>query len=104
EGVDVVDLAHSPADGQRDEDGLGAALDHVAGGGAAVGGGGDVEEAELVGTGGAVGGGELDGVAGIAEVGEVHALDDASVVDVEAGDDTQGNWHAAHPTKAAGRL
>ena len=47
----------------------------------------DVEEDELVGALGVVAGGELDRVAGVAEVDEVGALDDAAAIDVEAGDD-----------------
>ena len=42
---------------------------------------------------GAVLRGELDGVARVAQVLEVDALDDAAGVDVEARDDTHGNSH-----------
>ena len=49
--------------------------------------GGDVEEDELVGALGVVALGQLDGVAGVADVDEVRALDDAAAVDVEARDD-----------------
>ena len=49
--------------------------------------GGDVEEGELVGAGGVVGPRLLDRIAGVAQVDELHALDDAAVLDVEAGDD-----------------
>ena len=48
---------------------------------------GDVEEAQFVGAGGIVGHPRLDGVAGIAQVEELDALDDAAVFDVEAGND-----------------
>ena len=47
----------------------------------------DVEEGELVGTGGVIGDRRLDRIAGIAQVDEVHALDDPAVLDVEAGND-----------------
>ena len=48
---------------------------------------GDVEEDELVGALGVVARGQLDGVAGVAQVDEVRALDDAAGVDVQARDD-----------------
>ena len=48
---------------------------------------GDVEEAELVCPRLVVSGGGLDRIAGVAEVDEVDALDDAAVFHVEAGDD-----------------
>ena len=74
---------------------LGGAGDDVVHGGAVVGGGGDVEEGQLVGAGRVIGGGELDGVARVAQVLEVHALDDSSRVHVQAGDHTHRNSHAA---------
>ena len=49
--------------------------------------GGDVEEHDLVGALAVVVRGELDGVAGVADVDEFDALDDAARVDVQAGDD-----------------
>ena len=48
---------------------------------------GDVEEDELVGAVRVVARGQLDRVAGVADVDEVRALDDAARVDVQAGDD-----------------
>ncbi len=48
---------------------------------------GDVEEAELVGAGRVIGDRRLDRIAGVAQVDEVDALDDAAVLHVEAGDD-----------------
>src|SRR5699024_6545258 len=74
--VDVLDRAHAAADGQRDEDLLGSGPDHVDHGVPAPGGGGDVEEGELVRALRAVAGGELHRVPGIAQVLEVHTLDD----------------------------
>ena len=49
-------------------------------------GGGDVEEAEFVGAGGVIGDRRFDGIAGVAQVDEIDALDHAAVLDVEAGD------------------
>ena len=48
---------------------------------------GDVEEDELVRAGGVVALGQLHGVARVAQVDEVRALDDAPAVDVQARDD-----------------
>ena len=52
--------------------------------------GGDVEENDLVRAGIAVTLREFGGVAGIAQIHELDAFDDAAVVDVEAGDDAFG--------------
>ena len=64
--------------------------DHVEHGGAAVGRRGDVVEHQLVGALRVVAGGQLHGVAGVAQVQEVDALDHPAGVDVEAGDDPDG--------------
>ena len=63
--------ADATADGERDEHLLGGAPDHVDDRVAGVGGGGDVEEHQLVGALGVVAGGQLDRVAGVAEADEV---------------------------------
>ena len=86
--------ADAAADRERDEHLLGHAGGHLDGGVAGVGRRGDVEEHELVGALGVVAGRQLDRVAGVDEVDEVHALDDAAVVDVEARDDA-GGLHAS---------
>src|SRR5690606_41381079 len=52
-------------------------------------------EGELVGALGAVARRELDGVAGVPQVLEVHALDDAARVDIQARDHTDGDTHAS---------
>ena len=87
--------AHSPTDGQRDEDLLGGAAHHVVGRLAAAAARGDVEEHELVGALGVVEPGHLDRVAGVAQLAEVDALDDPAGVDVEAGHDTDGDAHGS---------
>ena len=84
--ADVVDGAHAAADRQRHEAGLRRAPDHVEHDAAVLMGRGDVEEAELVGAGGVIGDRRLHGIAGVAQVDEVDALDDPAVLDVEAGD------------------
>src|SRR5699024_1484157 len=93
--VHVVRGTHAAADGQRDEDLLRRAAHHLDHGVPAAGRGGDVEEGELVGPLGTVTGGELHRVARIAQVLEVDPLDDASRVDVQAGDDSYGDTHAS---------
>jgi hypothetical protein len=95
--VDVGDAADATAHGERDEDLLGGARHDVVGGVAAVGRGGDVEEGELVRALGVVAAGQLDGVPGVAQVGEVDALDDPAGLDVQAGDDADGDAHGRDP-------
>ena len=85
--ADVFDRAHAAADRKRHEAALRGALDDVEDGVAVLVAGGDVEKAQLVGAGRVISGGRLDGIAGIHQVDEVDALDDAAVLDVEAGDD-----------------
>ena len=84
--LDVVDGAHAAADRQRHEAGFRRAPHDVQHGAAVFVGGGDVEEAELVGAGGVIGDRRFDGIAGVAQIDEVDALDHAAVLDVEAGD------------------
>ena len=87
DGAHVVDAREPAADGERDEHLLGAARREVDDDVAALVRGGDVEEDELVGALGVVARRQLDGVAGVADVDEVDALDHAPVADVEARDD-----------------
>ncbi len=87
---DVVDGAESAAHGERHEAFRGGAFDDVAHDAAFVGGGGDVEEDELVGALLVVGFGGFDGVSCVAELFELNAFDDAAGVDVEAGNDAFG--------------
>ena len=61
---------------------------------------GDVEEDELVGARLVVDGGQLDRIAGVAQVHEVDAFDDAPLVDVEARDDAL-HQHAQRLSSAA---
>ena len=68
-------------------------------------GGGDVEEDELVGALGVVVGRELHGVACVTDVDEVGALDDPTIVDVEARDESlQGHGGSVRSTPAGVRF
>ena len=99
------DGPHAAADGQRDERAAGRALDDVEERGAALRGGRDVEEDELVGALGRVALGELGRIPLIDEVDEARALDDATVGDVETRDDPAAQHQAARTssTKLASR-
>ena len=55
----------------------------------------DVEEDQLVGALGVVGQRGLDRIAGVAQVEELHALDHAAVLDVQARDDALGEHQTA---------
>ena len=70
--------AHAAADGERDEHLRRHRLDDVQDQVAAVAGGGDVEEGQLVGALLVVARRDLDRVAGVAQLDEVDALDDAA--------------------------
>jgi hypothetical protein len=61
----------------------------------------DVEEAELVGARRVVGLGGLHGVAGVAQFEELHALHDAPVLHVEAGDEADLQGHHTASRRAA---
>ena len=86
-GLGVGDRADAPADRERDEDLIGGAPRELDDRLALLVRGGDVKEDKLVGAFAVVVGGELDGIAGVADVEEFDALDDAPGVDVQAGDD-----------------
>ena len=74
---------------------------HVEDGAAILVAGGDVEEAEFVRPRRVIGARLLHGVAGVAQLDEVHALDDAAGGDVETGDDAGADGHAAAATLSA---
>ena len=90
----VVDGADAAADRERDEDVVGGAPRELGDRLAPLVRRGDVEEDELVRALDVVALGQLHGVAGVADVDEVRALDDASGVDVQARDDAL-ELHAA---------
>ena len=85
--VDVLDAGDAAADRERDGE-LGGDRAHDGERRAApFDGRGDVEEHELVGAFGFVAARELDGIAGVAQLDETHALDDAAFFDVQTGND-----------------
>ena len=86
----VVLAAHAAAHRERDEELVGGAGDDIEQDPALVGRGGDVQEDDLVGARPVVGGRQLRRVAGVPEVDEPDALDDAPGRHVQAGDDALG--------------
>src|SRR5262245_5041347 len=85
--TDVLDRAHTAADGERHKARLGRALDYVEDDVTVLVTGGDIQEREFVGAGRVIGDRRRDRIAGIAQVEKFHAFDDAAVLDVETGDD-----------------
>ena len=78
--ADVVQRANAAADGQRHEAGFRRALHDVEQYAAVFMACGDVEKAEFVGAGGVIGDGAFDRIAGVAQIDEIDAFDDASVL------------------------
>ncbi len=101
EVADVVGGAHAAADGQRHEADFRGAAHDVEQNAAVLVARGDVEEAELVRARPVVGDRALDRIARVAQVDEVDALDDAAVLDVEAGDDAGLEGHRVLPSGRA---
>jgi len=66
--------------------------------------GGDVEEHQLVGAGGVIGPRLLHRIASVAEGDELHAFDDAAVLDVQARYDPDLQRHAAAFSASAGAM
>src|SRR3954452_1465149 len=86
EGARVLERRDPAADGERDLQLLGGVLDQLHDRVVTEDGGGDVEEDELVRAEVGVARRELDGIAHVAQVLELDALDDPARGDVEAGD------------------
>ncbi len=97
----VLDAPHAAAHRERDADGGAHGADGRHGARAALTGGRDVEEAELVGAGRRVGRRALHGVARVAEALEADALHDPAVLHVEAGDDSEANHQATPPEQVS---
>ena len=84
---DVVERADSAAYGKRHEAGFRRALNGIKHDRAVFVAGRDIEKAQLVGARGVIGDRALDRIAGVAQIDEMHALDDAAVLHVETGND-----------------
>ena len=91
--ADILDGADAAADRHRHEALLGGAGDDVEDGLAVFGARGDVEKAEFVGARGVIGERRLDRIAGVDQIDELHAFDDAAVLHVEAGNDAGFQGH-----------
>ena len=85
--TNIFDAAHPAADRQRHEAGFRRAANDIQHGAAVLMGRGNVEEAQFVGAGGVIRNRRFDGIAGVAQVDEIDALDHAAVLDVETGND-----------------
>ena len=96
----IFDVVQRTADGERHEAGLGGAGNHIEQDAAILMAGRDVEKTELVGTRRVIGLGGFDRIAGVDEIEKLHALDDAAVLDVEAGDDAGFQGHQCCQVKA----
>src|SRR5262249_5772606 len=94
EASGVVKGADAAADGERHENLLGNAADHVEHDGPALVARGNVEKDQFICAIGLVAPGDLDGIAGVAQLQEVDALDHAATVHIQTGNDALGE-HAA---------
>src|SRR5579859_1488450 len=95
DGASVFERADAATGGERNGEFGSDAADSIEKCRAAVAGSRNVEEDEFVGAFRVVTGGQSDGIAGIAQAGEIHAFDDARAVGVEAGNDAVREGHAA---------
>ena len=86
----VLNRSHSPADSQRHEHPRRRLLDHVDDGLAILMRGGDVQETEFIGSFAIVDRCHFDRISRIAQVHKAHAFDDATVFDIEAGNNAFG--------------
>src|SRR5712671_2210251 len=100
--ANIVDGAHTAADRQRHEAGFRGAPDHIQHGAAVFVGGGNIEKAQLIGAGGVIGDRRFHGIAGVAQIDKVDALDDPAVLDVETGDHADFKHYSAADSKARG--
>ena len=102
QGCHIVDRANAPAHRERHEALLGDAPHHVVHDVPRFVAGGDVEEDQFVGAGFVVLPGDLDGIARIAQLHEVHALDHPAGVNIQAGNDAVSQ-HGGHCRATAHR-
>src|SRR5438105_8971675 len=96
----IIDGAHAAAHRQGYEHLIGHGIDHVVEEPALFHTRRDIEKTQLVRALLVVAARHFHRVAGVAQVHEIDALDDATLCDIETGDDTLGQWHY-HPLAAA---
>src|ERR1700694_5679514 len=82
--ADIVHGAHTAAHRQRHEAGFRRAPHHIQHSAPISMWGRNVEKAQFIGAGGVIGDSRLDGVAGVAQIDEVDALDHPAILDIEA--------------------
>ena len=85
--ADVFDGAHAAADRERHEAGFRRALHHVEHDVAVFMARRDVEKSQFIGAGFVISDGRRDRIAGVAQIDEIDAFDDAAVLHVKAGND-----------------
>ena len=102
QAADILEAAHPAADGERHEAALRRAGHHIQHDVAVLRAGADIEEAELIGPGLVIDRRLLHGIAGIAQIDEIDALDDAARRDIEAGDDANLQHQPGLPDCDAG--
>ena len=92
---DILRRADAAPDGKRHEADFRGAAHDVEQNAAVLVAGGDIEETQFVGARLVVGDRAFDGIAGVAQVDEFDAFDDAAVFDVEAGDEAGFEHYSA---------
>src|SRR5205807_1620231 len=88
--ANIFNRANSAADRQRTKTLLGRATDDVNQRASSFVAGGDVQKTEFIGALSVVARRDFDWIAGVAQPFEVDALDDASVFDIQAGNEALG--------------
>jgi hypothetical protein len=88
--TNVVDGPNPAADGQRHEDLLGGAANHIEHDAAVFVAGGDVEVDQLIGALALIARGNLHGIAGVAEIEKIRPLDHPPAIDIQARNDPLG--------------
>ncbi len=102
--ADILKRAHPASHRQRHEAALGGAAHHIEDDAPLLMARGDIEEAEFVRACRVIGCGGLDRVARIAQIDEVHALDDAPILDIETRYDADFEHERGRVRRAAGDL
>jgi len=90
-GLSGGHVADAPADGERDRRGAGYFFDYIQHGRSSFDRRGDIQKGQFIRPGMAVGDAAGNRITGIADVDELNALDDASVLHIETGHDSDGH-------------